>query len=125
MSERLPRSDADAIAEQLRIFAQPQRLMILAELLGGERSVGEIEAATAIGQPALSQQLAELRRAALVDPRREARMIFYSIADTDVEARVRALLSVFDSGFAAPRPATRPPSTRPSLVGAASFARIG
>ena len=52
-------------------------------------------------------------------------MIFYSIADTDVEARVRALLSVFDSGFAAPRPATRPPSTRPSLVGAASFARIG
>ena len=64
MSERLPRSDADAIAEQLRIFAQPQRLMILAELLGGERSVGEIEAATAIGQPALSQQLAELRRTA-------------------------------------------------------------
>ena len=72
MSERLPRSDADAIAEQLRIFAQPQRLMILAELLGGERSVGEIEAATAIGQPALSQQLAELRRAALVDTRRGA-----------------------------------------------------
>ena len=65
------RDAADRIAERIKVFGQGQRLMILATLREGEHSVGEIEEMTGIGQPALSQQLAELRRADLVKTRRE------------------------------------------------------
>ena len=62
----LNRASADAAAERLKVYGQPQRLMILSSLLAGERTVGDIEAVTNIVQPALSQQLAELRRADMV-----------------------------------------------------------
>ena len=123
----LDRPQADAMVERLRTLAQPQRLMILSVLLNWERAVGEIEEATGIGQPALSQQLAELRRADLVATRREARQIYYRIAAEDVEERVRALFAA----FGATRPAARlqPVAARASapvrLTGAAAFARIG
>jgi DNA-binding transcriptional ArsR family regulator len=83
------RALAEAAAEKLKAYAQPQRLMILSCLLGGERRVGEIEAATGIGQPALSQQLAELRRKALVRPRRQGTQIFYALADDETRNCVR------------------------------------
>lgn len=124
----LDRAQADAMVERLRTLAQPQRLMILALLLDGERAVGEIEAATGIGQPALSQQLAELRRAALVATRREARQIYYRIADDGIEERVRALLTAF--GAARPVAASMPLREKSAtasvhLFGAAAFARVG
>ena len=67
------RDVASGVADRLRLYAQPQRLMILSFLLGGEQSVGAIDAATGVGQPALSQQLAELRHAGLLTSRRAAR----------------------------------------------------
>ena len=70
------RPAADAAAERLKTYAQPQRLMILSRLIEGERTVSEIDEATGIGQPALSQQLAELRRADVVKTRREAKQVY-------------------------------------------------
>ena len=92
------REQADDIAERLRKFGQPLRLMILSLLLQGEKSVSEIDTATGIGQPGLSQQLAELRRAELVTTRRQAKQVFYSIADESVELRVRSIEAVFGAG---------------------------
>ena len=40
------RDMAGLVAERVRLYAQPQRLMILSFLLGGEQSVGAIDAAT-------------------------------------------------------------------------------
>ncbi len=45
------RSAADAAAERLKTYAQPQRLMILSRLIDGEHTVSEIDEATGIGQP--------------------------------------------------------------------------
>lgn len=87
-------------AEKLKVFAQPQRLMILSLLLTGEHQVAEIESATGIAQPALSQQLAELRRADLVATRREAQRIFYRLADDGAELCVRSIETIFGSGRA-------------------------
>jgi DNA-binding transcriptional ArsR family regulator len=127
MSAGFDRTKADAMAERLRALAQPQRLMILAILLDGELSVGQIEAAAAIGQPALSQQLAELRRTGLVATRRETRQIYYRLANEDAEERVRSIFDAF--GAARPVPGARASGvmTKPRLgpVGAASFVRIG
>ena len=82
--------DAAALAaEKIKVFAQPQRLMILSCLLRGERNVGEIAEITGIGQPALSQQLAELRRADLVQNRKEAKQVWYMLADDRGDIRGR------------------------------------
>lgn len=91
----LSRAAADAATERLKVYAQPQRLMILTALLDGERNVGEIEAATGIGQPALSQQLAELRRAGAVSARRQSRLVLYRLADEKTAFCVRAIRTMF------------------------------
>lgn len=89
------RDNATLVADRLRLYAQPQRLMILSFLLDGEKSVGAIDAATGVGQPALSQQLAELRHAGLLTSRRAARQVYYRLADAGVENRVRAIETLF------------------------------
>jgi DNA-binding transcriptional ArsR family regulator len=123
------REQAEESAERLRKFGQPLRLMILSLLLQGEKSVSEIDMATGIGQPALSQQLAELRRAELVTTRRQAKQVFYNIADQSVELCVRSIEAVFGAGD--PRVALhlgmKPLKARPqsdSVAGAANFVRL-
>src|SRR6516225_3141886 len=100
------REQAEDATDRLRKFGQPMRLMILSLLLQGEKSVSEIDMATGIGQPWLSQQLAELRRAELVTTRRQAKQVFYSIADESAELYVRSIEAAFGAGN--PRVALHP-----------------
>lgn len=119
------RDAATAAAEKIKIFAQSQRLMILSCLLRGERNVGEIADITAIGQPALSQQLAELRRANLVQTRKEAKQVWYRLADENVALCVRNIEAMFGTVGSPILPATGnmvPPM--PAADGVAGFARI-
>ncbi len=126
------RPAAEAAAERLRIYAQPQRLMILSYLERGEHTVGEIEEATGITQPALSQQLAELRRAELVTARREAKKVYYQLASDWVRRCVLGIEAMTGGGVAAGEEPMRhliesaqpnsPQPKRPS--GAAAFAII-
>ena len=97
----LPRTRelAEHLVQRLRLLAQPQRLMVLACLLDGEKSVGQIEAETGIGQPTLSQQLAELRRAEVVVTRKEARQVIYSIKDSVEEIRIRLICAACSPEF--------------------------
>ena len=119
---------AEKATERLKVFAQPQRLMILSLLLGREHTVGEIEEATGIGQPALSQQLAELRRAGLVTASRIAKQVSYRLADDDVAFRVRSIEALFGAEtITAPLEALtvrEPQPLPPRPIAAASFATI-
>lgn len=126
------RALADAATEKLRVYAQPQRLMILSCLLQGERTVGEIDAATGIGQPALSQQLAELRRAEMVRTRRASKQVYYDIADEKICLCVRSMEAILGDGpdpaaaLAAILDTARPvPMPRKTPAGTAAFARVG
>ena len=65
--------------EALKALAHPSRLQILCTLGSHRLSVGEIESATGITQPALSQQLRVLRDAELVEGEREAKQVFYRV----------------------------------------------
>lgn len=85
-------------AERIRVFGQPQRLIILAALLGRELSVSAIAAETGIGQPALSQQLAEIRRASLVAQRRDAKQVLYRLIDERTASIVVFVISVLGRG---------------------------
>lgn len=121
---------ANTAAEKLKVYAQPQRLMILSCLLEGERTVGEIDAVTQIGQPALSQQLAELRRTEMVVTRREAKQIWYKLADGNVSLCVRTLETIFgttgdaQSALRSALQLDHETATAPVMTGAAKFARI-
>lgn len=86
---------ADHVAGRLALLANAKRLLILCELAKGERSVGTLQAAVGLGQSALSQHLARLREAGMVDTRRESQTIFYRISDPDLEVLMAALYEAF------------------------------
>jgi DNA-binding transcriptional ArsR family regulator len=71
-----------AAVDTLKLLADPTRLRIMWALLHGEHSVGPL--ATHVGAPApsVSQHLAKLRLARLVETRRDGNRIFY-LADDD------------------------------------------
>lgn len=96
-------AQAEAAAELLKTLGNPQRLRILCLLVEGELSVGEINAQVPLSQSALSQHLAVLREQALVETRREAQTIFYTVAD----GPARALLATLHDWYCPPTTAAK------------------
>ncbi|WP_109806228.1 ArsR/SmtB family transcription factor [Sphingosinithalassobacter portus] len=113
--------DIETAAELLRTLGHVTRLELIRALQGEERSVSDIEAATGVGQPALSQQLAVLRKADLVLTRRAAKQVFYRL-NRDRFAMLTSMLNVL--GNAAP-PSDAQSGDIPATSGAAVFARVG
>ena len=68
-------------AELFRALANPARIRILEVLADGEHSVGELQPLVDIELSHLSQQLGVLRRAGLVNARKEGTSVYYSIDD--------------------------------------------
>lgn len=94
--------DIDALKDKasqasclLKSLANDKRLLILCHLSENERSVGELERLVDLSQSALSQHLARLRRDNLVQTRREAQTIFYSIASVEVGAIMQTLYNLY------------------------------
>ena len=77
------------IAEVLKAMADPTRLKILHSLHYGERCVSDILDVVGGSQANVSKHLSVLRRAGLVDCRREGLNVFYRIADEGVFAICR------------------------------------
>lgn len=106
----------DDLVELLRVLAHPVRLKLIFAVRDQELAVGQIESATGIGQPLLSQQLGVLRNARIVETRREAKQIFYRLRP-EALAPVRTLADQFSASSSAT-------TTRDTSAGAAHFARI-
>lgn len=68
-----------------------KRLEILTALVDEEFPVGKLAAQVGLSQSALSQHLAKLRTAKLVQTRRDAQTIFYSSNSVEVKAVLSAL----------------------------------
>ena len=64
----------------LKALANEDRLLLLCQMVEGEKCVSDFEALLDIRQPTLSQQLGVLRNEGLVHTRREGKRIFYSLA---------------------------------------------
>ena len=79
----------------MKILANKNRLMILCSLLNQERSVSELNQNVPLGQSALSQHLAILRQHNLVDTRRDAQSIYYSVSDPRVKQIIQKLYDFF------------------------------
>ena len=65
----------------LKAMANEHRLLVLAKLAEREYSVKDLLQVTGLGQSALSQHLARLRRDRLVATRKSAQTVFYRLAD--------------------------------------------
>ncbi len=83
----------------LKALANEKRLMIVCILCKGEKNVGELEQFIGLSQSALSQHLARLRRDGIVDTRREAQTIYYSIKDGSVPKLLECLGSLYKNGL--------------------------
>lgn len=71
-----------AAAAENKIFqalVDPSRRAIFESLTRGEAAVKDLTARFAISQPAISQHLATLKDAGLVDARREGRCVYYRV----------------------------------------------
>jgi DNA-binding transcriptional ArsR family regulator len=86
---------AAEVSNLLKTLAHPARLMIVCTLVEGERSVGELETELGIHQPNLSQQLAVVREAGIVQTRRVSKQIFYRLTEAKAAQLVEALYTIF------------------------------
>lgn len=71
-------------AEVLRTLASPRRLEILHVLARAPIEVGRLAEAIGATQPNVSQHLAVLRAAGIVDAERDGREVRYRLVDPDV-----------------------------------------
>ena len=93
-AEQMSAHAADA-SRLLKALANEKRLMILCLLADGERTVGEIHAVLDLSQSALSQHLAVLREDGLVQTRREAQNVVYSLPQGPAQRIIDVLHGVY------------------------------
>ncbi|HEX7472283.1 MAG TPA: metalloregulator ArsR/SmtB family transcription factor [Candidatus Limnocylindrales bacterium] len=83
-------------AEILRTMASPRRLELLHLLAAGPLEVGRLAAELHMTQPNVSQHLAVLRTAGLVEVEREGREARYRLADPEVMVACGVMRSVLE-----------------------------
>ena len=83
----------DSHVEAFKALAHLSRLQVFFVLVkaGREMSVGEIQEAVEIAGPTLSHHLDILRRAGLVESRKEERYVYYTVKRDTVTSLVRLL----------------------------------
>jgi ArsR family transcriptional regulator len=84
----------DPEVQLLKVLSHPVRLAILDILREGEYCVCHIEAHLGCRQSYISQQLALLRSAGLIQDRREGWNIFYRVCDPRVYAALDAVQTI-------------------------------
>lgn len=87
----------DRIVRLFKVLSSENRLAILTTLHHGEKSVGELERAVPLSQSALSQHLAKLRHEKVVQTRREAQTIYYSLKDKKVQDILNSICEILEN----------------------------
>src|SRR6516225_1913429 len=93
---------ADQASDLLKSLSNRHRLLIICQLIDGERSVGELAQFLNLRDSTVSQHLALLRKDGLVAARRDGQTIFYSIASDPAREVLKTLYQI----FCAPQKAT-------------------
>ena len=98
---------AETVAGLLGAVANERRLMVLCKLVEwGEANVTALAEAVGLSQSALSQHLARLREEGLVDTRREAQTVWYSLPPGPAQTVIGTLYGIYCA------PATRKAAKR-------------
>jgi DNA-binding transcriptional ArsR family regulator len=81
-------------ASVFRALADPTRRQILQDLRDGELTAGDIASRFSITAPSISRHLTVLKTAGLVNERRDANRIFYSLVEERLAVCVGRFLSL-------------------------------
>lgn len=84
--------DASELAETFRTLGDPTRVRMLDALSRRELCVCDLAELIGLSESAVSHQLRLLRNLRLVKPRRQGRMVFYSLDD-------RHIITLFQQGL--------------------------
>lgn len=74
----------EGVARRFRLLGEPARLRLLRELESGERTVNELTEAVGGTQANISRHLTAMFEGGLLNRRREAGSVYYSIGDPTV-----------------------------------------
>ena len=85
-------AEVAAVADRLRLLADPTRLTIVCALVQGESNPSCLAELAGVAIPAVSQHLARLRLSGVCRARRDGQRVWYELVDADVRALVRQLL---------------------------------
>ena len=89
----------EAKAEEASIIlgamANAKRLMVMCNLLEGEKSVGELADIVGLSPAALSQHLGKMRALRLVETRRDGQTIYYRLASEAVREILETLYRLY------------------------------
>ena len=83
-------------AEFFKALGHPMRIRILEVLIGGERSVQELQEALGLEQPVVSQHLAMLRAKSIVAARKEGSTVRYTVRDASIRELLAIARRIFD-----------------------------
>ena len=101
-----------ALADTFSALGDPTRVRILDALSHGELCVCDLAAVLSLSQSAVSHQLRLLRGMRLVRPRRDGRVVFYSLDDQHIMSIFRQTLQHVEESVA-------PAASRPRRAKAA------
>ena len=87
-------------AQFCKVLADANRLLIIAELADGEKSVNDLSNSLGLTQPNVSKHLALMRERGLVETRRDGPSIYYSISDPRIVEAIGLLVRVQADQFA-------------------------
>lgn len=86
---------AEEASRLLTAMGNSRRLLVLCNMLDGEKSVGELAEIAGLSSSALSQHLGKMRALSLVKSKRDGQTIYYSIASREVRAVLETLYRLF------------------------------
>lgn len=96
-----------SVASYFGVLAEPTRLKIMHTLCQGEKTVGEVVAATGATQTNISRHLALMHRQGVVARRKQGTQVHYSVADQTMVELCRSVCNRIASTIDERRPLRR------------------
>ena len=89
------KANAHEAERLLKQLANANRLLILCQLITGEKSVGELNDVIDLSQSALSQHLAKLRQERLIESTKHGQQVFYRVSNDHVKILLGGLYQIY------------------------------
>jgi ArsR family transcriptional regulator len=83
--------DFEGMARKFKALSHPERLKMVTGLMRGECCAGDIQQCVSLSQPHVSQSLKVLKRAGIIQSRREKTRICYRIVDERLAQALKIL----------------------------------
>lgn len=94
MSRDLTRA-CDAASALLVAMAHPKRLLVLCQLVDGERSAGDLAGQVGLSPSALSQHLTKMKAAGILASRRQGQTLYYRLTGREVQVLIKTLHALY------------------------------